>query len=173
MGLGSWFRICRPNGAAVLEDLKTKAAAGDIAGFVSSMQKWDATCSNMKWAKINNHDDFYSFEHYEPPNSKALVLHRVLTAAAEAGQVNIVKYLIEQRGCSPHHRSLMTAFMNEQWSVLELFLANGWDINRSTGGNNTYPILAYVEQILSTTNLDTDCDFLVSCSLMKPRSCGV
>lgn len=152
MSMCTWFRICRPNGEAVLADLKTQAAAGDEAVFKSSMKKWDAISSNMKWAKINDEDFFSRQCHDDIPNDKAVVLHRVLTVAAKAGQVNIARYLIEQRGCIIYYPALKAALMHEEWSVLELFLAKGWDINRSIAGNNTQTILVqmfpYENQVL-------------------------
>jgi len=130
-----------------LAELKALAAAGDIDGFISAMRKWD-TVRNVKWAKLSMLE--LSLEcHDDVPDTKAVVLHRVLTAAAEAGQVEIVKCLMEQHGCVVCVAAIRAALKHEQWSILELFIEKGWDINSAVLGNNTYPILKYVTSLAS------------------------
>ena len=143
------FWTCAPRGATVLAELKALAAAGDMDGFKSAIRKWDAVRS-VKWAKLSMlelnlqcHDDV--------PDAKAVVLHKVLTVAAEAGQVDIAKCLIEQHGCVVYPAAVRAAFKCEQWGILDLFLEKGWDINSAVLGNNTHPILKYVALLTSIT----------------------
>lgn len=131
-----------PNGAIVLEDLKALAAAGDVDDFTYSMRKWDAV-NSMKWATLDMIELTLQCRD-DVPNVKAVVLHRVLTSAAEAGQVDIAKYLMEHYGCVVYPAAVRAALEREHWGVLELFLEKGWDINSAVEGNNTFPILKYV-----------------------------
>jgi len=140
----AWFWDCA-RGAIVLKELKALAAAGDMEGFTSAMRKWDAVRS-VKCAKLSMLE--LSLQCHDClPDAKAVVLHRVLTTAAEAGQVDIVKCLIEQHGCIVCPAAVRAAFKCEQWAILELFLEKGWDINSPVLGNNTYSILKYVTSL--------------------------
>lgn len=136
------FWTCAPSGATVFAELKALATAGDMDSFTSAMRKWDAVRS-VQWAKLSMLE--LSLQcHDDVPDAKAVVLHRVLTVAAEAGQVDIAKCLIEQHGCVVCPAAVRTAFKCEQWGILDLFLEKGWDINSAVLGNNTHPILKYV-----------------------------
>jgi hypothetical protein len=129
-------------GARVFADLYALAVAGDMEGLTATLQKWDAVqsvrCANLSMLELSlqSHDDV--------PDAKAVVLHRVLTAAAEAGQVDIARCLIEQYHCVVCVAAIRAAFKHERWAVLELFLEKDWDINSAVLGNNTYPILKLV-----------------------------
>jgi hypothetical protein len=135
-----------PNGATVLEDLQALAAAGNVDNFKYAMRKWDAVRS-MEWATVDIHETCTLEARDDVPDVKAVVLHRVLTAAAEAGQVDIAKYLMEQRGCVVYPTAVRAALKHNQWGVLELFLKKGWNINEAVGGNNTFPILKCVPSL--------------------------
>ncbi|KAK8104738.1 uncharacterized protein PG998_011771 [Apiospora kogelbergensis] len=140
-------RLCNrpPNGARVLEQLKAHAVAGDLEQFKSSLRQWDAVNPNkMSWAESDDMVEFALGCHDDVPDFKAVVLHRVLAAAAGAGQVDITKHLMEQRGCIAYPTALRDAFEHKQWAVLELFLEKGWDINSAVEDNNTFPILKEV-----------------------------
>ena len=140
-----WTRL--PDGASVLEDLKALAITGDLEKFTSCMQKWD-TVKNTKWAELDTLEFFSLVCRDDVPNVKAVVLHRVLTAAAGAGKVNIVEYLMEQRGCVVYPAAVRAALGRERWAVLELFLKDGWDINSAVEGNNSFPILKCVSSLV-------------------------
>ena len=134
-----WADVRAPRGATVLRELKILAATGDIEGFTVAMRKWDAVRS-VGWAKLSMLE--LSLQcHDDVPNAKAVVLHRVLETAAEAGQDEIATCLMEQHGCVVSPAAVRAAFKCEQWHILELFLEKGWDINSAVLGNNTYPIL--------------------------------
>lgn len=143
------FWPCAPRGKTVLAKLETPAIAGDMQGFTSAMREWDAVRS-VSWAKLSMLE--LSLQCYDGvADAKAVVLHRVLTAAAEAGQVDIAKSLLEQHGCVVCPAAVRAAFKREQWGILELFLEKGWDINGAVLGNNTHPILKYVVWLSSIT----------------------
>lgn len=129
-----------PDGAAVLEDLKRLAAAGNIDNFKHGMRQWDAV-RNMDWATVEMLEVFTLETRDDVPDTKGVVLHRVLSAAAEAGHVEIARYLMEHRGCVIYLTAVRAALKNNRWSVSELFLEKGWDINEAVNGNNTFPIL--------------------------------
>ena len=72
----------------------------------------------------------------------------MLIAAAEAGQVDIVRYLIDKNGCVIYIEAIRATFELNRWGVLKLVLKKGWDINSSVGGNDTYTILRYVISLI-------------------------
>jgi hypothetical protein len=119
----AWFWTHAPNGAAVLEDLKAVAAAGNVNDFKHAMRKWDAV-SSMEWATIDMLEVILESRD-DVRDVKVVVLHRELTASAEAGQIDIAKYLIEERGCVVYPTAVRAALEREQWGVLELFLKKG------------------------------------------------
>ncbi|KAK8000545.1 hypothetical protein PG990_013145 [Apiospora arundinis] len=138
-------RFRAPNGARVLEQLKSLAVAGDLEQFESAMREWDAVKPNkMDWAKSDDMVEFALECRDDVPDFKAVVLHRIFSAAAGAGQVEIAKYLIEQRGCVVYPTAIRDALEHQRWAVLELFLEKGWDINSPVEDNNTFPILKEV-----------------------------
>ena len=141
------FRTYASKGLRVLEDLKVLAAAGDMDKFINAMRIWDAV-KTIRFVNIDIYEQFELQCHHDIRNIKTALLHWVLIAAAEAGQVDIVRYLIDKNGCVIYIEAIRATFELNRWGVLELVLKKGWDINSSVGGNDTYTILRYVISLI-------------------------
>lgn len=122
--------------ANVLHDMETQAAAGDLDGLKNTLKTWDRVPEDvLKWTSLNGAE--YSLRDKIPNDDKRIILHRVMTAATAEGHVEIVRFLMEDRGCLPYMGAIRKAYSNERWDIAELFLESGWDINASVAGDNT------------------------------------
>ncbi|KAF2021944.1 ankyrin [Aaosphaeria arxii CBS 175.79] len=122
--------------ARIYEELKALAAKGNLDKFKECMQRCDSIKST-KWDWLGIRE----WGNVPCADSKTMMLHEVLMVAAEAGRSEIVKYLMEERGCVVFLSAALVALHNHRWPVLELFLDNGGDINYLY--NNMYPFLRH------------------------------
>lgn len=126
-----------------LQKLKDSAATGDFASFKREFQQWEQIADLSSYEPTIS-ERIGALRYHT--SSKTLPLQRVLGVAAKEGHVEIVGFLLDQ-GCNITAPAVRWAMSRKRWSVLELYLERGWDINTAMEGGNTLPVLKQVYHV--------------------------
>ncbi|KAI0841136.1 ankyrin [Hypoxylon sp. FL0890] len=123
-------------------ELKSYAAHGDLDRLRDALEnRWEPSEeTDMSWFNQNMMDRFLRI-HRVLHSDKAVVLQRVLNTAAQEGQVEVVKYLLDRGSCTITPPAIRWAFYKKHWDVLQVYLDRGWDINSPMEGGNTLPLI--------------------------------